>query len=287
MLIPWKPMVIALLLGWLAPAVAADPMELAEPEESAAPEAPSPWQFEVMGYAWISGAFGSATVKGNTVQFAVTPGDLFNLLFQGNAFAGAVYFSAAYDRFFMFVDTDGGYLEASVNQRIPTQLCTLTVAARDKLFLNGTAVAFGYQLGQWTLPGRSRPFTLGVFAGTRYQHFGNHLSARVGVIHGAQAASNVSQAFNWADPMIGVRWSLPVLDSVSLDFRGTIGGFHASSNLIWGLLGHVKYWLPWKPYGLAPYVAAGYQVAAFDRSNSAGNIQLQFRGPMTGLGFTF
>jgi len=34
-----------------------------------------------------------------------------------------------------------------------------------------------------------------------------------------------------------VRWSLPLHDLFSVSFRGDTGGFGASSDLIWGLLG--------------------------------------------------
>ena len=76
-------------------------------------------------------------------------------------------------------------------------------------------------------------------------------------------------------------------DSVSLDFRRDIGGFGASSNLIWGLVGAGRYWLPWTPMSLHPYLAAGYRAVAFDRASSEGNIQMLFRGPLGGAGFVF
>jgi len=38
---------------------------------------------------------------------------------------------------------------------------------------------------------------------------------------------------------------------------------------------------------LHPYLDVGYRVTDFDRSNSLGNINLQFRGPLAGGGFVF
>ena len=254
-----------------------------------APEAPpkSKWEFEVEPYAWLTGNFGSVTVKGRTAQISVSPSTLWGLLEDGNAFGAAAYLSASYDRFSFFVDSFGGYAEEAVNERVPTQLCNVSIRARDKIKFAMADFAFGYRLGKWTLPDRKRPFTLGVYVGTRYMWFLNKLTAHAGVAGGVQRAANVEDTFQWADPIIGVRWSVPVLDSLSVDFRGDIGGFDASSELVWGLLGTVRYWVPYTPMGVEPYIAAGYRTVAFERSASAGNIDLSYRGPLAGMGFVF
>jgi hypothetical protein len=147
--------------------------------------------------------------------------------------------------------------------------------------------ALGYRLGEWTLPHRTRPLTLGFYAGTRYMWFLNKLSVKGNVVGGIKRNGNVEQTFEWADPMIGIRWSAPILDSVSLDFRGDIGGFGANSKLIWGLLGTARYWVPYHPLDLDPYLTAGYRDVTFDRSKGEGSIDLSFRGPMMGMGFVF
>lgn len=291
----WALGIAVALLGCPTPGFAASP---ADGTADAAPvggdtatvaanETRSKWEFQFEPYGWIAGNYGSATVKGNTVQIKVTPGDLVNLMLDGNAFGAAGYFSLAYDRYSAFIDSMGGYAEVSANETIPTQLCSLTIKVKDEIRFVINDFAVGYRLGQWSLPNRRRPLTLGVYAGTRYMHFGNKTSVSLGVVQGVQKAGTVSDTFNWADPMIGIRWSVPVLDSTTLDFRGDIGGFGASSDLIWGLVGAVRYWLPWTPFSLQPYLSAGYRVAAFDRSSSSDQIELQFRGPTAGMGFTF
>jgi len=117
---------------------------------------------------------------------------------------------------------------------IPTQLYTLSVAATGKLRFAMSDFALRYQLGRWSLAGRRRPFSLGVYAGTRYMYFNVKLSARGGVVGAVQQSASASNSWAWADPLIGVRWEVPVLDRLSLDFRGDIGGFGASSDLVWG-----------------------------------------------------
>ena len=69
--------------------------------------------------------------------------------------------------------------------------------------------------------------------------------------------------------------------------RADIGGFDASSKLIWGLVGGVKYWLPWTPWSLHPWLEGGYRILAFDRDNGNGQLDLQFRGPLAGMGVRF
>jgi len=275
----WKNRVLGVTLVVLAAATAS----LAADAES------SKWQFDVFPYGWLVGNFGTVTVKGNTVHSNVTPSDVYGLLEDGKAFASAGYFGASYDRFSVFVDSMGGYLSESVDEQIPTPLCcSISVRARARIKLAITDVGFGYQVGQWSLPARKRPITLGLYTGTRFMWFTTTLNANVGVAGGVQRAANVSDTFSWADPLIGVRWSVPLLDPVSLDFRGDIGGFHASSDLIWGITSTVKVWLPWHPLSLEPYASMGYRAINFDRSpSSKGNINLDLRGPLAGAGFAF
>jgi hypothetical protein len=222
------------------------------------------------------------------VRIDVDPVDVLELLFDGNAFAAAGYFALSYDRFSLFADSMGGYAELSVAESIPTQLCcTLTIDARDTMKFALTDVGLGYELSRWTLPKRKRPVTLGAWAGARVVYLSNGLDAKLGVLNGAQRGANVYDSLDWADPLIGVRWSVPVLNAVDLEFRGDIGGFGASSDLTWGVVGDVRLWLPWKPFELTSYTVLGYRVVAFERSPDAAHVDLQMRGPVLGAGVVF
>src|SRR5262249_40258020 len=153
-------------------------------------------------------------------------------------------------------------------ETIPTKFCTLSLKARDRITFAGTGFAAGYTLGRSSLPDTRRPLTLGVLTGTRGSYCGNRLHASGGALHGKQATVGVFKSFAGADPLIGIRWELPLHDLVWLNFRGTTGGFGASSDLIWGLTGTARFWIPWKPVAPAhPYIDLGYRVADFDRSN--------------------
>ncbi len=246
------------------------------------------WEFEALPYVWLPGNFGTVGVKGRTAFVDVTVHDVLDIATDGNALTGTGYFSLAYDRWSAFIDAFGGYVEESTVQKIPTRFCTLCVAAKAEIRPVFVDFALGYRVGQWALPGRPRPATLGVYAGTRYMHFGAKLSGSVGVAGGFQGAGNVSEAFNWADPLIGVRWEVPLLARLSLDLRADIGGFGVSSELIWGLVGGVRYWLSWNPLGARTWLGAGYRAVSFDRDfGDGGNLTLDFRGPYGGMGFAF
>jgi hypothetical protein len=261
------------LLGLASPVVAAEP---------------SRWEFEASVYGWIPGNFGTLEVDGRSAAIDATIYDVLHLVFDGDALAGAGWFSARYDRWSAFVDAFGGYAEESVNEKVPTRFCTLCLAATAELTYTIFDVGVGYRVREWSLPERERPLSLGVYAGTRVMHFGSELRGSVGIGGSVLRTPDVFATFNWADPMIGVRWEVPVLDRLTADFRGDIGGFGASSDLIWGLVAGIRYWTEWAPYGTRPWVSLGYRAVAFDRDfGAAGNIDLQLRGPYSGVGVTF
>jgi hypothetical protein len=249
---------------------------------------PSKWEFEFEPYGWISGTYGTIGVDGHTAHLDVTPYDLLKSVFEGDALGAAGYLSARYERWSVFADVVGGGAKVDVDETIPTPFCALSVGARDTVRFVLADFGLGYQLGQWSLPSRRLPVALGVYAGARYVHLRDDLSDGVAVIGGKRFSGNVSDTLNWADPLIGFRWSVPVLDSLSLTFRGDIGGFGASSDLDWGLVFDMRYWLSWRPLSTRPYLAAGYRVVGFDRSPSAASsVDLQMRGPLAGMGFVF
>ena len=79
-----------------------------------------------------------------------------------------------------------------------------------------------------------------------------------------------------------------MLDRVSVDFGGDIGGFGASSDLNWGLLGGVRYWLPWTPWSTQPWLGLGYRAVSLNRDfGSSGHLERMFRGPNSVVGFVF
>jgi hypothetical protein len=270
-------------------------------EEASTPENAehATWELEVQSPFWVFGNHGTLGVRGRTVHIDVSPGDAIDLLTSGNAFAGEGYFELRHDRFFTFADALGGYTEESVSANVPTadfpRLGALDIDARLKLKLVLADFGVGYRLGQWTLPHRRRPLTLGLYAGAHYYWFETRLRASASItarLPGQAAklhrATDVTDTFEWADPLIGLRWEVPVLDCLSADFRADIGGFDVGSDLSWNVMGGLRYWVPFRPFSLQPTLGAGYRALAFDRpAGSDGELDLQFRGPYLSLGVIF
>jgi hypothetical protein len=260
-----------------------------ESQSLAADEQPPRWQFEFMPYLWLGGSFGSVQVKGRTATIDATIGDLLTLLWHGDAFAFGGYFAARYDRWSAFVDAYGGFENVGSSVRIPTRACgCLQVGATADLRPVILDVALGYELGEWSLPERRQPISLGVYLGTRYVYLGTTLNVEGGILNGTQRARQVASSLNIAAPLIGVRWEVPLLDSLSLDFRSDLGGIPGNSQLTWGLVSDVRYRLGWAPFGSQTWLAAGYKVVAFQHDFGGGTaVDLQLRGPLLAMGFTF
>ena len=273
---------VVLLLAIATPCLAA--------EEQPAEQQSEDWQFEVMPYAWIPGTFGTIEVKGHTAHADVGMGDVLTLLWHGDAFTAGGYFLARYDPWnaFAFLDAYGGFENLHVSQTIPTRFCTVRVSSTARLKPVIMDFAIGYELGRWSVPQRLRPISLGLYLGTRYTHLGTELEASVGVVNGQQFDRNVSEVFNWVVPMIGVRWEVPLLDRLSLDFRGDLGGLPAASKLAWGLVGDVRYWPDLSLFSAQPWLEAGYRVVTYDHEfSSSSALNLQLRGVLLGVGFAF
>jgi hypothetical protein len=269
---------------WLAMFAVVTPCFAAEAEQ-----APG-WQFEVMPYAWLPGTFGTIEVKGRTAEVDATIGDVLTLLWHGDAFTLGGYFAARYDRWSLFADAYGGFLDESVTERVPIRFCfcTVQVGATARLKPVLADVAVGYQLGEWRVPGWRRPISLGMYLGTRIVHLGVELEASAGVVGGIQGGRSVSDSFTTATPMLGLRWEIPVHDQVSFDFRGDLGGLPSGSRLNWSFVGDVRYWLDWSPWGTQPWLEAGYRVVGFKHDFGGGNdLDLQLRGPLLAVGFAF
>lgn len=279
---------VLIMTAAVAAAVDTDPMAPTATETAAAPDHErSPWQFEVAPYVWISGSAGTLDVKGRSAFFDIGPGNVIELLFDGDALAGAGYFSARYDRVFAFADAFGAYLKDSVDAKVPTRFCCVSLNAVSRIRPVVVDVAVGYQLGEWTLGKRLRPLSLGAYVGMRYTHFGVDLAAGAGAGN-FQRQVAASEEFNWADPMFGLRGEIPVFDRLSLAFRGDVGGFGASSELIWGVAGDLRYWPEWSPWSTQPWLGMGWRIVAFDREfNEANSLDMRLSGPTAGLGFLF
>ena len=257
------------------------------------------WELEVLPYVWIPGNTGTVEVRGRTARVDVSVKDSLDLATGGNAFTGSGYFELRRDRLFTYLDGFGGYIDehATVMRQLQSlrPLTIVGVDARVKLKPAFIDVGAGYRVGEWSLPNRKRPLTLGLFAGARYYYFYSRVraAANVNVTLPRQSAAvhravDTSKSFDWADPVIGLRWDLPLLDCLTLEFRGDIGGFTAGSDLAWNLVSGLRYWPSTTIFSAHPWIGAGYRALGYDYvATSDSEVDLQFRGPYAGLGLRF
>jgi len=270
----------------------------AEPSEEESSDTKR-WELELFPYVWIPGNFGTLEARGRTAQVDVSVKDSLDLATAGNAFTGSGFFELRYDRLFTYVDGFGGYVDEHVTATRPfprfPRLGTVGVDAKLKLKPAFIDFGLGYRLGEWSLPKRRRPMTLGIFAGVRYNYFFSRMRAAGSValtfprrsreIHGA---IDVSKTFDWADPLVGVKWEVPLLDCLSFEFRGDIGGFEAGSDIAWNLVSGLRYWPSMTIFSAHPWIGAGYRALGVEYpAGSDGEVDLQFRGPYGGLGLVF
>ena len=55
-----------------------------------------------------------------------------------------------------------------------------------------------------------------------------------------------------------------------------------------GLVGGLRWWVPWNPMSTRPWIGLGYRAISCDHEFSAGNqANLEFRGPYSALGVAF
>src|SRR5262245_51082299 len=226
----------------------------------AAEDQPSGWEFDVVPYLWFPGTFQNLQVRGRHFSQTTTVGDGLKLFFHGDAFAlPSAFLEARYDRWSVCTDSFFAFINVNGRERIPTRIGTLTVGASSNQTAALIDIAAAYRLGEWSLPDRQRPVWLGVYLGTRYAHLGVDLSASV-AFRRIQRSASASSVFNTALPLIGVRWEVPLLDPLTLDFRGDIGGLPSKNSLTWGLVGELRYYMGWAPLETKTWLGAGYRV---------------------------
>ena len=252
-------------------------------------EEPTGWQFEVMPYVWLPGTFGTVEIRGHTATVHTTIGDVLTLLWHGDAFTLGGYFGARHDRWSLFVDAYGGFMNQSVTETVPTRFCNVQVGATLRLRPVFADVAVGYDLATWRVPEWRRPGSLGLYLGTRITHLGLDLETSAGVVGGIQGGGReVSNRITTATPMLGVRGEIPIWDQVSLDFRGDLGGLPSGDRMNWNFVGDIRYWLDWSPWGTQPWLEAGYRVIGYKGDFGNGNhVDLNLRGPLLAMGFGF
>jgi hypothetical protein len=262
-------------------------LSTAHADSTAPSDAYGAWTFRVAPFLWLPEVHGAVSARGLTANVDVDFGDLFDLMGNGELFAGGGHFEARHDDLSLFVDAFGG-----------TARPTSDVTAGRRQMIRGTAdltmnfafVEFGpaYRILDWPRDGDRRPITIDALAGGRFMYFYQSISLRGAAgrfVGGAKATST------WVDPFVGGRFTVPLVDRLDVVFRGDIGGFGAGSELAWNVIGGFQYELPWQPWGARTSVVAVYKVLDFDYEAASAtdgiDLALDLRGPAFGLAFDF
>ena len=126
----------------------------------------------------------------------------------------------------------------------------------------------GYRIDSWLEP----------LLGVRYDRVGGDLSGPSGNVR--------ARTEGWVDPIIGVHLMMSPTDSLSLHFRGDIGGFSVGSRLTWQVYPYLR-WQFSKPVSLE----AGYRILSIDYQQGEGSDRIKFDvlelGPQIGLTLSF
>jgi hypothetical protein len=121
-----------------------------------------------------------------------------------------------------------------------------------------------------------------VYFGLRGVHLGSTIEIR------PQAGPTVSDNADksWVDPLVGLRFEVPIGKSWSFIGKGDIGGFGISSNFAWQAMGHFD-WRISKTFGLM----FGYVALDMDYEDGSGGDFFRYdilsEGPFAGATFSF
>jgi len=226
----------------------------------------------------------------------VSPGDVLDLVGDGfSLLSGFMHGEARRDRFFLLadlaltrLDTDG-----SGEIPVPNPAVTASVDATVRQDSIIAEVGGGYTLWEAGLPGY-RQFRLEGLLGARYYYYWTQVKADVparaqlpsGPVRRSVSLRSTDTS-QWADPFIGIRWMLPITQSLFLHFRGDVGGFHLGSDFAWSLNGFFRYELPCHPLGVVPSMIVGYRALSFDYAGGSDGQDLTMHGGAVGLSLGF
>ena len=115
-------------------------------------------------------------------------------------------------------------------------------------------------------------------AGARYESLGGDVTGPNG------RTPKVTRS--WIDPIVGANLRLALGESVSLHFRGDVGGFGVGSKLTWQVFPYVK----WRVARIVA-LTAGYRVLSIDYESGSGAERVHYDivelGPQFGIAFPF
>jgi hypothetical protein len=241
----------------------------------APPEAPpqSEWVFTVAPYFWMAGIDGDIGLFG---QEPVTVDESFSDIIQDFKFGGMIVMDLHNGEWGVFADVMYAKTEAdeSVTRSILGVPVTLSAGVETSSFT-------GTLMGEYRI--YSEPAaTVDLMAGARIWDVDNDIDIALAAGGPPLAAFSGSDGSTWVDPMIGARGRYNIDETWYLTGWGMIGGFGASSEITWDVLGAVGYqYNDWLSFTI------GYRALGVDYEDDGFVYDVIQHGPVLGTVMRF
>lgn len=230
-----------------------------------ASQADNDWTFMAAPYLWASGLSGETGMFGTPPQdIDISFGDVLHHLDFGFMGVG----EARNGRISLGIDVVYASLSADIDT--PIGFLATSIDARTKTFI-GTAVV-GYDVIE------DDASTLDVVAGARLWSVDNEFVFSGGVLGG----TSLGDGDTWVDPVVGIKFQTDVGSGFFVAGWGLIGGFGASSDLLWDLMGGLGY-----HFNDSASLFAGYRVVDVDFESGGFVYDVNQHGPILGGAIRF
>lgn len=252
---------LALIAGLHAGTTAIGP----EPAPTMTTTTESGWELTLGLYGWGAGLEGDLGVGGYTVPVDVSFENILDTLDMT-----AMGMVEARKGPWM-VQLEGLYLRNSMTLTAFTPIRNTPVQANLKAQTTRLELVGGYRLIDTDCS------KLDLLAGCVFYDIDNELR-----LIGARAFAIAGEGEAWADPVIGLRYSQHLGGPWSASFRGEIGGFGVSSDLVWQAVAMLGYDLT-----ESSTLFLGYRHAAVDYQKGSFLYDAASGGPILGAKITF
>ncbi len=255
------------LLFCLAPVLLASTLHAGTPApiSSTIPAGPSSndWWFRAAPYAWVTAIDGDVGIGRLSAPVDISMADTLEELDM----AAMGILEAGYGRWSLGVDIVYGKTSQDIG-------------GGGRLF-----DSFRFEQKQWLITPvvacrliETNGYHMDVFAGARISLLETDLTGRF--VHGGQVTRGADTS--WADPLIGIRGQADIGERCFFRYNADIGGFGASSDLIWQAFAGFGYHL-----NDFASLAIGYRGVGMDYSKGDFSIDTVTHGPVIGVEFRF
>lgn len=242
------------------------------------------WDFQITSYLWAPSLSGKISpfknertidVKRSTsdVIDKFNPSSFVDLwaehdrwVFSGNLMYSHGKDSQAYQQFTvqpMFAMASDGSYNIGLSGKAETTEFTATLMG-------------GYRIVE------TPDYTLDLLGGIRYWYISNKLKMRVNYSPSIVHYLHYNEKFNWIDPLIGTKLTIPISERFSFQTELDAGGFGIGSDFTWSMLSSINYKFT---DNLA--ASAGYRTFKVDYDRKGYVYNIRQNGPAIGLAWYF